>query len=173
MYKKDNDALSIDISTTTEIDPRATPTEQTLHILLVEDNYINQELARLVLEQKGHKVSTALNGLEALETLSNKDIDAILMDVQMPKMDGITATKIIRRCENEKGTSSREHHEIIGKLNKKLLKTHTPIIAMTAHAMSGDKEKCLAAGMDEYVTKPFQPEEVFTALRRITLQRQP
>ncbi|HIJ79841.1 MAG: ATP-binding protein [Desulfobulbaceae bacterium] len=172
IFKKDRSAPSQPHSVTTETDSQTKTPTITLHILLVEDNYINQELAKIILEQKGHKISTAMNGLEALETLANEKIDAILMDVQMPKMDGITATKIIRRCENERMPSAKEHQELILKLNEKLLGTRTPIIAMTAHAMAGDREKCIEAGMDEYVTKPFQPDEVCKVLQRATLRRQ-
>ncbi|WP_339137529.1 MAG: PAS domain S-box protein [Candidatus Electrothrix sp. GW3-4] len=139
-----------------------------LQILLVEDNPFNRDLARIVLEKKGNRVTTATTGLEALELMTRQSFGAILMDIQMPEMDGITATKLIRLCEKQKNVAVREHNELIRRINNKIYGTHTPIIAMTAHAMSGDKYLCVQAGMDEYLTKPFRPEEVFTALRDVT-----
>ena len=108
-----------------------------LKVLLVEDNAINQKLAVGVLSRFGHEVTVAGNGEEAIEHLAGATFDVVLMDVQMPVMDGITATKNIREGEAETGA-------------------HVPIIAMTAHAMKGDKERCLEAGMDEYIPKPIR-----------------
>src|SRR5579864_5677100 len=104
-----------------------------LHVLLVEDNPVNQRLATRMLEKRGHRVVLAGNGIEALEALAKGPFDLVLMDVQMPEMDGFQATAVIRGKEN--GTSTR-----------------LPIVALTAHAMKGDKEMCLAAGMDGYLT---------------------
>jgi two-component system sensor histidine kinase/response regulator len=112
-----------------------------LHILLVEDNTVNQVLAVRLLEKRGHSVAVAGNGNEALAALAKEAFDLVLMDVQMPEMDGLQATAAIR-----------EKEKITGK--------HLPIIAMTAHAMVGDKERCINAGMDDYITKPIRTEEL-------------
>ncbi len=107
-----------------------------LRILLVEDNVVNQMVGRGILEKARHRVVVAGNGKEALRLLDEQPFDLVLMDVQMPEMDGFEATAAIR----EKETRSGEH---------------MPIIAMTAHAMIGDRERCIAAGMDSYITKPI------------------
>lgn len=118
-------------------------------ILLAEDNTFNQMLAQEVLESCGLHVRIATNGLEAVEML-DKNIDAILMDIQMPVMDGFEATKAIR--------AQQQFSDI-------------PIIAMTAHAMSGYREKCIQRGMTDYIAKPFQPEDVFAVLSKYILSR--
>jgi len=110
---------------------------QGLHILLAEDNIANQRVACTILEKAGHSVVVAETGKYAVMLLEQQPFDVILMDVQMPEMDGFEATAVIR--EKEKSTG-----------------VHTPIIAMTAHAMAGDRERCLEAGMDHYITKPIQ-----------------
>ena len=120
-------------------------------ILLVEDNEINQQVARELLEGAGLPVTIASNGEEAVFAVKEKDFEAVLMDVQMPVMDGYQATKAIRKWEG-------------GRRNKG--KTEIPIIAMTAHAMTGDREKCLEAGMSDYVSKPIDPEKLYSALVR-------
>jgi signal transduction histidine kinase/DNA-binding response OmpR family regulator len=107
-----------------------------LHVLLAEDNKVNQRLATSLLARRGHRVTIATNGKEALDAIERESFDAVLMDVQMPEMGGFEATAVIRRREAATGT-------------------HLPIIAMTAHAMKGDRERCLDAGMDEYITKPL------------------
>jgi two-component system, sensor histidine kinase and response regulator len=107
------------------------------HILLAEDNVVNQRVARAILERAGHTVTLADSGQIALELWEKQPFDLILMDVQMPDMDGFEATGAIRKKEKESGA-------------------HTPIIAMTAHAMSGDRERCLNAGMDDYISKPIR-----------------
>jgi len=114
-------------------------------ILLAEDNVINQKLAVRILENRGHRVVVAGNGEEALEAIEKNIFDVVLMDIQMPKMDGYQATKEIRRRELETGD-------------------HLPIVAMTAHAMSGDREKCLEAGMDDYVSKPLKPLDLLKTI---------
>ena len=119
-----------------------------LRILLAEDNVINQKLAVRLLQNHGHEVVVAHNGQEALDCLEQSSFDVVLMDVQMPEMDGYRATSIIRRHEQ---TSLR----------------HVPIIAMTAHAMKGDRERCLEAGMDGYIAKPINSSVLFHAIRTV------
>jgi len=116
-----------------------------LNVLLVEDNKVNQTLALRLLEKLGHVTHVANNGVEALEACASARFDVILMDVQMPEMGGFEATAHLRERERERGE-------------------YTPIIAMTAHAMSGDRERCLAAGMDDYIAKPIQPAALAAAL---------
>jgi CheY-like chemotaxis protein len=112
-----------------------------LSILLAEDNPVNQFLMVRLLEGRGHQVTVAADGRVALDEVARHGFDVILMDVQMPEMDGLEATRMLR----ERGV-------------------RTPIIAMTAHAMQGDRDKCLKAGMNAYVSKPIQPEEVYEAI---------
>ncbi len=121
-----------------------------LRILLAEDNEVNQKLAVHLLEKRGHSVAVANNGREALEWLERETFDVALLDVQMPEVDGFETTAEIRKREQ----STRRH---------------LPIIAMTAYAMQGDRERCLAAGMDDYISKPIQPRRLFEALEeRVT-----
>jgi len=119
-----------------------------LRILLAEDNAVNQLLAIRLLEKRGHTVTLAANGKEALAAIQNGEFDLILMDVQMPEMDGFQVTGAIRRKESATGA-------------------HIPIIAMTAHAMKGDEERCLTAGMDAYVSKPIRPQELFEKIDQL------
>ena len=112
-----------------------------LRVLLVEDNEINQEIAVALLESLELQVLVAGNGAEAFSLLETSDVDGILMDIQMPVMDGLTAARLIR----EKGRESIRH---------------APIIAMTAHAMQEDREKSLAAGMNDHLTKPIDVDEL-------------
>jgi two-component system sensor histidine kinase/response regulator len=116
-----------------------------LRVLLADDNPVNQKLAVSLLTKRGHGVVVAGNGREALAALDRQAFDVVLMDVQMPEMDGLEATAAIRRREQATGT-------------------HVPIIAMTAHAMKGDRERCLGAGMDGYLTKPVRAEALFAAI---------
>lgn len=117
-----------------------------LHVLLAEDNLVNQTIAKRRLEKLGHKVTVVPNGRRAVEAVSATRFDCVLMDVQMPEMDGNEATREIRRLEAAGGLTPRF------------------IVAMTAHAMKGDEEKCLAGGMDEYVSKPFRVERLTEVL---------
>lgn len=121
------------------------PTPRALRILLVEDNPVNQKVASRLLEKQGHTVVTAENGRVALEALDNVEFDIVLMDIAMPEMDGFEATAAIRL--REQGTGR-----------------HLPIVALTAHAMKGDRERCLDAGMDGYVTKPVDLQVLLQAL---------
>jgi CheY-like chemotaxis protein len=115
-------------------------------LLVAEDNLVNQKVAVRMLENLGYRVDTVANGLEAIEALRRVPYAAVLMDCQMPEMDGYTASTVIRREESEA--------------------RHTPIIALTASAMQGDRDKCLLAGMDDYISKPLRPEDLATMLGR-------
>ncbi len=128
-------------------------------ILVVDDNEVNRDVASMMLE-KAHRVSTAGNGLEALEALRHESFDLVLMDVQMPRMDGLTTTRIIRAFEQRLPVTEELPNALVADLGTRLRGGHLPIVAMTAHAMGGDREMCLAAGMDGYITKPFQPAQL-------------
>ncbi len=134
------------------------------HILLVEDNHVNAVIARRVLEKEGHRIDLASDGEAALAALAGQDFDLILMDVQMPNLDGLTATRILRALEA--GIAPERPEAVPPGLAERLAGRHTPVIAMTANAMAGDRELCLAAGMDDYVTKPFKREEMIETLYR-------
>jgi two-component system, sensor histidine kinase and response regulator len=123
---------------------------QPVHVLLAEDNVVNQLVALKRLTRRGHTVVVAKNGLEALAALERETFDLVLMDVQMPEMDGLEATAAIRQRESATGA-------------------HTRIVAMTAHAMIGDRERCLAAGMDGYLSKPLNPHLLFAAVEQRSL----
>ena len=138
-----------------------------LHLLLVEDNRTNRELAVMMLEQNGYRVTTAENGLEALKILADHHFDTILMDVQMPEMDGLTCSRMIRLFERNSEIEVDLPAGLQTRLKERLTGRSVPIVAMTAHAMSGDREKCLEAGMDSYLTKPFEPEKVTAVLNQI------
>jgi len=125
-----------------------------LEVLVVEDNPVNQTVARRMLEHAGHSVAVANNGEEALEAIEARHFDVVLMDVQMPVMGGIEATQAIRARE------ARRSWVLEGDWRP------VPIIAMTAHAMERDRERCLEAGMDDYVSKPVHPEALFAAIER-------
>jgi len=139
-----------DVSLTTRAVPEESP--QKLNILLAEDNAVNRVLAQKLLQKQGHTVTSVNNGIEALqpwEENQSRQFDIILMDVQMPEMDGLRAAARIR--ERELGTGA-----------------HIPIIAVTAHAMKGDRERCLSTGMDGYIAKPINPGE-FAKVIQVTV----
>ena len=141
-----------------------------LDVLLVDDNEINLHIARHILEKAGHQVMTATNGVEALEVLVAQHFDVIFMDVQMPVMDGLTATNIIR--ESEQGQDV-QFPGLLPNLSALLLQKckecgHIPIVAMTANAMDSDRGKCLDAGMDDYLTKPFGPDDIQRVLAEVS-----
>jgi two-component system sensor histidine kinase/response regulator len=122
------------------------PTAQ-LRVLVAEDNSVNQRLVTRLLEKRGHRVTVTANGREAVAALGNQNFDLVLMDVQMPEMDGFEATAAIREREKHHGA-------------------HVPIIALTAHAMKGDKERCLVAGMDGYLSKPIRSQDLDEILEK-------
>jgi CheY-like chemotaxis protein len=126
------------------------PNPDGLRVLVAEDNVVNQRVARLQLEKLGHRVDVVANGLEVLEAVERVPYDVILMDCQMPEMDGYEATRRLR--------SASSRREIL-------------IVAMTAHAMEGDRELCLAAGMNDYVSKPMRSPELEAALERMRRMR--
>jgi CheY-like chemotaxis protein len=134
-------------------------------ILLVEDNHVNSVIARRVLEKDDHPVTEAVDGEAALRALAADAYDLVMMDVQMPKMDGLETTRIIRALET--GRDPERPEAVPDGLAPRLLGRHTPVIAMTANAMAGDRELCLAAGMDDYVTKPFKREEMLATVQRV------
>jgi len=130
--------------------PVPSATDRVLRILLAEDNAVNQKFAVRAIEKAGHSVVVANNGREALETWEREHYDVVLMDVQMPEMDGFEATARIRTLEEERHPTRR-----------------TPIIAMTANAMKGDRERCLDAGMDGYISKPVKRQTMFEEITRV------
>jgi two-component system sensor histidine kinase/response regulator len=136
--------------------------KHSVSILLVEDNAVNQKLAKMMLTQAGYRVQVANDGKEAVEKYitSPKDFDLIFMDVQMPEMDGIEATNAIRKYEEQVRVGNGSTGNLKAKIH------HIPIVAMTAHAMKGDKEACLKAGMDDYIKKPIKREIVFEILEK-------
>jgi CheY-like chemotaxis protein len=124
-----------------------TPPVSCAHVLLAEDNPVNQRVVQRILEKRGHSVVVTSSGREALDALTKHTFDLILMDVQMSEIDGIEATRTIREAEKASGA-------------------HIPIIALTAHAMKGDKDKCLAAGMDGYLSKPIHALDLLNLVER-------
>jgi CheY-like chemotaxis protein len=119
-----------------------------LRILLAEDNVVNQKLALRLLQQMGYRADVASNGIEAIECIERQRYDVVLMDVQMPEMDGLEASRRITARWPDAARRPR-------------------IVAMTANAMQGDREECLAAGMDDYVTKPIRVEALVQALMKV------
>jgi len=155
--------------------PDNQPTEQTLprlrplDILLVDDVATNRELAGLLLVKMGHTVHEASDGLDVLTMISRHAYDLILMDLQMPVMDGFTATRIIRACEQGlPAPTDMDDSFLVRAVREKTHGSHTPIVAMTAHAMIEDKERCLDIGMDGYLTKPLRLDEVYAAISRFS-----
>jgi CheY-like chemotaxis protein len=128
--------------------------EKDLSVLLVEDNLINQKIARFNLEKVGYKVEVANNGKEAVAKFRNGAYDLILMDILMPVMNGIKAAEKIRAIEAE--------HNLKDNTRK-----HIPIVALTANAMKRDREACLAAGMDAYISKPFKQQQLVELLTKL------
>lgn len=137
---------AIPLGTRCSIQNTRAPSEA-MDILLAEDNHVNQLLATRLLEKRGHRVIVAANGREALNALAKENFDIVLMDIQMPEMDGLEATEKIREKEKSAGG-------------------HQAVVALTAHAMKGDLERCLAAGMDGYLTKPIRPQELDELLEK-------
>lgn len=125
------------------------PSSRNLNILLAEDNVINQKIATRVLQNWGHTIEVAGTGKEVLAKMDQHQFDLVLMDIQMPEMDGFEATRVIR--QRETGTGG-----------------HIPIVAITAHAMEGDHRRCLQAGMDGYVSKPLNLKELFNNIQKAT-----
>ena len=121
-------------------------------ILVAEDNAVNQRLIVRLLEKRGYRADVAADGREAILAIAQAPYDLILMDCQMPEMDGFEATQSIRRTE--RGTER-----------------HIPIIALTANALAGDRDRCLAAGMDDYLTKPIKADDLYAAIERLLLAR--
>ena len=135
------EASTVTLTRSVQQSPRST----TLNLLLAEDNVVNQKLMVRLLERRGHRVTVAGTGLAALECMDHERFDLVFMDVQMPELDGLAAAQEIRRREQATGR-------------------HTPIVALTAHAMTGDRERCLAVGMDGYLTKPVDLKELHETL---------
>jgi CheY-like chemotaxis protein len=125
-----------------------------LRVLLAEDTPANQKLVTYIVGKRGHTIEVVQNGQQALETVGQKDFDVVLMDVQMPVMDGFQATQAIRKLADPK-------------------KAHLPIIAMTAHALKGDADRCLDAGMDGYISKPVKGEELIGLMERLAHEKSP
>jgi signal transduction histidine kinase/CheY-like chemotaxis protein len=133
------------------IAPNRAPRKQSVHILVVDDNPVNRKLAARLVENRGFQVSTASNGKQAIQMTEETAFDLVLMDVQMPEMDGFEATAAIRARESKSGQ-------------------HLPVIAMTAHAMAGDRELCLNAGMTDYVSKPLRAADLDSVLEKFILK---
>jgi CheY-like chemotaxis protein len=138
--------MSLSSAPVSELDVAA-ESAASCRILLVEDNPVNRTIATKLLEKRGHVVIAVENGALAVEATASEHFDMVLMDVQMPVMDGLTATARIR---------SREHSTGV----------HVPIIAVTAHAMDQDRARCLAAGMDDYLPKPIRSADLFATITR-------
>jgi len=149
------DAICLVLDKTAQKEPAPLVTRHTvqeekhrMHILLAEDNAVNQVLAVRILEKRGYSVTVAPDGQAAVEAFKTGGFDLVLMDIQMPRMDGFEATAAIRESE-------------------KLTGGHIPIVAMTAHALVGDRERCIASGMDGYVSKPIRTSELFATIERV------
>ena len=144
-------ASSLSVTTTPDVPSEPAPVEHelaTLNIPLAEDSLVNQRLAVGLLQKHGHSVTVAGNGKEAVTALESQDFDAVLMDIEMPEMGGYEATAVIRAQERQSGR-------------------HAPIIAMTAHAMKGDRERCLESGMDDYISKPIRIQQLLDTLMSV------
>jgi CheY-like chemotaxis protein len=130
------------------LDASLTTSARSLHLLLAEDNVVNQRVATALLNRRGHSVVVVGNGRLAVERTQTDVFDVILMDLQMPEMDGWDATRQIRERDCARGT-------------------YVPIVALTAHAMSGAYDRCLAAGMDSVIVKPFDPAQLYSAIEQV------
>jgi len=151
-----------------EPEARALASLRPMDILLVEDVPTNRELARLMLGKMGHTVHEAVDGLDALTVLGRRAYDLVFMDLQMPVMDGFTATRIIRACEQGvPAPTDMDGSVLIRALREKVEGTKTPIVAMTAHALLEDRQRCMDIGMNGYLTKPLRVEEVHAVLSRV------
>jgi CheY-like chemotaxis protein len=128
-------------------------TLRNLHILLAEDNPVNQKLAMRLIEKRGHSVVAVNNGREAVDRVAREHFDLVLMDISMPEMDGLQATALLRSAQFGANYPAN---------------AHVPIIAMTGHALIGDREMCLRAGMDGYISKPIKPDDLFAMIDEIT-----
>ena len=161
----DNEIRPAPLITTHKLNEIAVQTSS--KILVVDDHSVNQQLAVLLLNRLGYRAEVAADGKEAMAAVTQRTFDVILMDCHMPEMDGYEATRAIRAREN-KGDSRQETNPSFSASHHPSLQTpsRVPIIAMTANAMKGDKEKCLEAGMDDYLTKPIQREELANALKK-------
>jgi CheY-like chemotaxis protein len=134
-----------------------------LHILLAEDFSVNQQMITALLTKYGHTVRVVENGKQALEAVQQEKFDLVLMDVQMPDMDGLDATKAIRDWEEQRTREEGNQHPDIFSSEFGI-----PIIALTAHAIKGDRERCLQAGMNEYLTKPVKAEELLSTINKFS-----
>ena len=123
-----------------------------MKILVAEDNPINQKFVQVALKKAGHVITSVTDGRQAVDAINRESFDLVLMDVQMPEMDGFEATSRIRQYQKESGV-------------------HIPIVAMTANAMKGDREKCIEAGMDDYLSKPVKVRELLEVLEKINSSR--
>ncbi|MCI5146082.1 MAG: response regulator, partial [Candidatus Electrothrix sp. AR3] len=143
---------------------------QPVRVLLVEDNPANRFLMRVVLERLNHEVIEAVDGMEALHLLLEDSFNLILSDVQMPRLDGYSLTRVIRYCEEGEEITSdladKFDPELLDNLRRRLYGEHRLIIAMTANAMIGDQEKCFTVGMDDYLTKPVDKDQLAYTLKR-------
>ncbi|MCA9470692.1 MAG: response regulator [Nitrospirales bacterium] len=138
--------------------------KKSVRVLVADDHRVNQQLAVLMVERLGHRADVAANGQEAIEAVVRQPYDVVLMDCQMPEMDGYEATREIRRREALR--VEREAKDLNGDTSGRMCGRRVPIIAMTANAMQGDREKCLEAGMDDYITKPIKPEALTEVLTK-------
>jgi PAS domain S-box-containing protein len=150
--EKKSDLLADDLSPKAALEATCPEIETHLRILLAEDNVVNQKLITRLMEKRGHNVIVAGNGRQAVELLAEESFDLVFMDVQMPVLDGIEATMMIREQEKQTGE-------------------HIPIIAMTAYAMKRDRDRCLEAGMDGHISKPIKPAEIEEIIRRVSRQQ--
>jgi CheY-like chemotaxis protein len=153
-----------------ELEPCEPP--QPMRILVVDDNEANRFLAKAMLRRDGHEIMEAANGEEALRQLLKQDFDAVLMDVQMPVMDGLAVTQVIRACEEENCCLNTMNMpgDFCEALRSQLKGGHLPIVALTANNFKVDEQRCLACGMDAYAVKPFSTKEIYQAFRKCCLQ---